>query len=133
MFFTVIFTFEIGLKLIVFGLIFHKGAFCRSPANLLDILVVSVSLVSFFFSSGAISTVKILRVCRVLRPLRAINRAKGLKRVIQCTIVAIQTIGNIVVVTALLQFMFAVMGVQLFKGKLYICTDESKKTPEECQ
>jgi len=25
------------------------------------------------------SVVKILRVCRVLRPLRAINRAKGLK------------------------------------------------------
>jgi hypothetical protein len=34
---------------------------------------------AFFFSAGAISTVKILRVCRVLRPLRAINRAKGLK------------------------------------------------------
>lgn len=30
-------------------------------------------------------------------------------------IVAVKTIGNIVLVTCLLQFMFAVIGVQLFK------------------
>ena len=47
--------------------------------------------------------VKILRVLRVLRPLRAINRAKGLKHVVQCVIVAVKTIGNIVLVTLLLQ------------------------------
>ncbi|KAL1375455.1 hypothetical protein pipiens_017480 [Culex pipiens pipiens] len=68
-----------------------------------------------FFSSGAISVIKILRVLRVLRPLRAINRAKGLKHVVQCVIVAVKTIGNIVLVTCLLQFMFAVIGVQLYK------------------
>ncbi|KFM70199.1 Voltage-dependent calcium channel type D subunit alpha-1, partial [Stegodyphus mimosarum] len=36
-------------------------------------------------------------------------------------------------VTYLLQFMFAVIGVQLFKGKFYRCNDESKMTEEECQ
>ena len=66
---------------------------------------------------------KILRVLRVLRPLRAINRAKGLKHVVQCVIVAVKTIGNIVLVTVLLLFMFAVIGVQLFKGKFWMCTD----------
>ncbi|KFQ93885.1 Voltage-dependent L-type calcium channel subunit alpha-1F, partial [Nipponia nippon] len=66
-------------------------------------------------SSSAISVVKILRVLRVLRPLRAINRAKGLKHVVQCVFVAIRTIGNIMIVTTLLQFMFACIGVQLFK------------------
>lgn len=33
----------------------------------------------------------------------------------KCVIVAIKTIGNIMLVTYLLQFMFAVIGVQLFK------------------
>ncbi|KAJ8260254.1 hypothetical protein GJAV_G00178840 [Gymnothorax javanicus] len=65
--------------------------------------------------SSAISVVKILRVLRVLRPLRAINRAKGLKHVVQCVFVAIKTIGNIVLVTMLLDFMFACIGVQLFQ------------------
>uniref|UniRef100_A0A8B9LN76 Voltage-dependent L-type calcium channel subunit alpha n=1 Tax=Astyanax mexicanus TaxID=7994 RepID=A0A8B9LN76_ASTMX len=117
----------------VHGAFLHKGSFCRNWFNLLDLLVVSVSLVSFFLHSSAISVVKILRVLRVLRPLRAINRAKGLKHVVQCVFVAIRTIGNIMIVTALLQFMFACIGVQLFKGKFYRCTDEAKHTPEQCK
>lgn len=38
-----------------------------------------------------------------------------LQYVVKCVIVAIKTIGNIMLVTYLLQFMFAVIGVQLFK------------------
>uniref|UniRef100_A0A672P3G5 Voltage-dependent L-type calcium channel subunit alpha-1F-like n=1 Tax=Sinocyclocheilus grahami TaxID=75366 RepID=A0A672P3G5_SINGR len=117
----------------VHGAFLHQGSFCRNWFNLLDLLVVTVSLVSFFLHSSAISVVKILRVLRVLRPLRAINRAKGLKHVVQCVFVAIRTIGNIMIVTTLLQFMFACIGVQLFKGKFYRCTDEAKNTPEQCK
>ncbi|XP_058855858.1 voltage-dependent L-type calcium channel subunit alpha-1D-like isoform X1 [Acipenser ruthenus] len=131
--FTSIFTVEILLKMTAFGAFLHKGAFCRNYFNLLDLLVVGVSLVSFGIQSSAISVVKILRVLRVLRPLRAINRAKGLKHVVQCVFVAIRTIGNIMIVTTLLQFMFACIGVQLFKGKFYRCTDEAKTCPEECK
>ncbi|XP_053098399.1 calcium channel, voltage-dependent, L type, alpha 1D subunit, a isoform X3 [Pangasianodon hypophthalmus] len=131
--FTSLFTFEIVLKMMTFGAFLHKGAFCRNYFNLLDLLVVGVSLVSFGIQSSAISVVKILRVLRVLRPLRAINRAKGLKNVVQCVFVAIRTIGNIMIVTTLLQFMFACIGVQLFKGKFFRCNDEAKSTSEECK
>ncbi|XP_042705718.2 voltage-dependent L-type calcium channel subunit alpha-1D isoform X7 [Chrysemys picta bellii] len=131
--FTAIFTVEILLKMTAFGAFLHKGSFCRNYFNLLDLLVVGVSLVSFGIQSSAISVVKILRVLRVLRPLRAINRAKGLKHVVQCVFVAIRTIGNIMIVTTLLQFMFACIGVQLFKGKFYRCTDEAKQNPEDCR
>ncbi|CAH2313141.1 voltage-dependent L-type calcium channel subunit alpha-1D isoform X12 [Pelobates cultripes] len=131
--FTGIFTVEIFLKMLTFGAFLHKGSFCRNYFNLLDLLVVGVSLVSFGIQSSAISVVKILRVLRVLRPLRAINRAKGLKHVVQCVFVAIRTIGNIMIVTTLLQFMFACIGVQLFKGKFYRCSDEAKQIPEECK
>ncbi|XP_055922391.1 voltage-dependent calcium channel type D subunit alpha-1 isoform X4 [Eupeodes corollae] len=131
-FFTAVFTMELVLKLISYGFVIHNGAFCRSAFNLLDLLVVCVSLISIGFSSNAISVVKILRVLRVLRPLRAINRAKGLKYVVKCVIVAIKTIGNIMLVTYLLQFMFAVIGVQLFKGKFFKCTDGSKMVEDEC-
>uniref|UniRef100_A0A8C2SE05 Voltage-dependent L-type calcium channel subunit alpha n=1 Tax=Capra hircus TaxID=9925 RepID=A0A8C2SE05_CAPHI len=130
--FTTIFTIEIALKMTAYGAFLHKGSFCRNYFNILDLLVVSVSLISFGIQSSAINVVKILRVLRVLRPLRAINRAKGLKHVVQCVFVAIRTIGNIVIVTTLLQFMFACIGVQLFKGKLYTCSDSSKQTEAEC-
>ncbi|XP_054843978.1 voltage-dependent L-type calcium channel subunit alpha-1C [Eublepharis macularius] len=131
--FTSIFTLEIILKMTAYGAFLHKGSFCRNYFNILDLLVVSVSLISFGIQSSAINVVKILRVLRVLRPLRAINRAKGLKHVVQCVFVAIRTIGNIVIVTTLLQFMFACIGVQLFKGKLYSCTDSSKQTEADCK
>uniref|UniRef100_A0A8C2T4X5 Voltage-dependent L-type calcium channel subunit alpha n=1 Tax=Coturnix japonica TaxID=93934 RepID=A0A8C2T4X5_COTJA len=113
--FTSVFTVEIVLKMTAYGAFLHKGSFCRNSFNILDLLVVAVSLISMGFESSTISVVKILRVLRVLRPLRAINRAKGLKHVVQCVFVAIKTIGNIVIVTTLLQFMFACIGVQLFK------------------
>ncbi|XP_076731606.1 voltage-dependent L-type calcium channel subunit alpha-1C isoform X2 [Maylandia zebra] len=153
--FTGLFTIEIILKMTAYGAFLHKGSFCRNYFNILDLVVVSVSLISsgihfslhqppqFVFKSkdstesslwsSAINVVKILRVLRVLRPLRAINRAKGLKHVVQCVFVAIRTIGNIVIVTTLLQFMFACIGVQLFKGKFFYCTDNSKQTQAECR
>ncbi|KTG44879.1 hypothetical protein cypCar_00006943 [Cyprinus carpio] len=131
--FTTVFTIEIVLKMTVYGAFLHTGSFCRNSFNILDLIVVGVSLLSMGMESSTISVVKILRVLRVLRPLRAINRAKGLKHVVQCMFVAIKTIGNIVLVTMLLDFMFACIGVQLFKGKLYYCTDPLQKTAEECQ
>ncbi|KAG5282161.1 hypothetical protein AALO_G00052880 [Alosa alosa] len=131
--FTTVFTIEIMLKMTVYGAFLHEGSFCRNSFNILDLVVVIVSLLSFGLESSAISVVKILRVLRILRPLRALNRAKGLKHVIQCVFVAVKSIGNIILVTLVLDFMFACIGVQLFKGKFYTCTDPFKLTEAECQ
>merc|ERR1719471_1296509 len=131
-FFTTVFTLECSLKLISYGFLFHPGAFCRTAFNVLDVVVVSVSLISIFGGSG-IGFLKILRVLRVLRPLRAINRAPGLKQVVQCMIVSVKSIGNIMAVTVLLIFMFGVIGVQLFKGKFFMCTDLSMNEEKHCQ
>lgn len=66
-----------------------------------------------------------LPLCSLSRPAHlAIRKKKTFlkklrikKYVVKCVIVAIKTIGNIMLVTYLLQFMFAVIGVQLFKVK----------------
>ncbi|OQV25674.1 Voltage-dependent L-type calcium channel subunit alpha-1C [Hypsibius exemplaris] len=131
--FTSVFTIEILLKLITDGVFAHPGAFCRNKFNMLDIMVVAVSIISYTLENSQFSAVKILRVCRVLRPLRAINRAKGLKHVVGCVVVAIKNIWNIMMVTFILQFIFAVIGVQLFKGRFYECSDPSKSNAEDCQ
>lgn len=85
------------------------------------------------------------------------------QHVVQCMFMAVKSIGNIMLVTILFQFLFAVIGVQLFKvliqfygmmeknckhivrknkkralfvclqGTFYYCTDSSKHTEEECQ
>ena len=51
---------------------------------------------------------------------------------VQCVVVAVKSIGNIMLVTFLLEFMFAVIGVQLFAGKFQYCNDEARFYKEEC-
>ncbi|KER32040.1 hypothetical protein T265_01819 [Opisthorchis viverrini] len=46
-FFTSVFTVEITLKIITYGLVLHKGAFCRSANNMLDFMVVLTSIISY--------------------------------------------------------------------------------------
>ena len=47
-FFTSIFTIEIVLKVVSYGALCHKGAYMRNWFNLLDMLVVCVSILSIF-------------------------------------------------------------------------------------
>ena len=139
--FTVIFFFEVLLKMISMGVILHKNSFCRNWYNILDATVVAVSVITLLQAFSAkkdepqkenFSVFKIFRMFKVMRPLRAINRAKRLKHVVQCVVVAIRTIVNIIVITLLLIFIFACLGVQLFKGRLSYCNDRSIILQEEC-
>ncbi|CAM4922480.1 unnamed protein product [Rotaria socialis] len=135
--FTGVFTVELLLKIVDLGVIFHEGAYCRDIWNLLDALVVICALVAFGFTeNGAgknLNTIKSLRVLRVLRPLKTINRVPKLKAVFDCVITSLSNVLTILIVYMLFQFIFAVIAVQLFKGKFYRCTDLSKLTPEECK
>ncbi|NXL16955.1 CAC1S protein, partial [Setophaga kirtlandii] len=47
--FTSVFTVEIVLKMTTYGAFLHKGSFCRNSFNILDLLVVAVSLISMGF------------------------------------------------------------------------------------
>ena len=53
--------------------------------------------------------------------------------VFDCVVNSLKNVLNILIVYMLFQFIFAVIAVQLFKGKFFYCTDESKETREECQ
>nr|UGV94655.1 CaV1 voltage-gated calcium channel alpha-1 subunit [Trichoplax adhaerens] len=131
--FTAIFCVEAAMKMIAFGVIMHEGSYFRNIFNILDMIVIAVSIADYTIAEENLKQLKVLRVLRVLRPLRALNRARGLKHVVQCVFVAIKTIWSIMLVTLLLVFMFAVIGVQLFKGRFYFCTDASKMDNSTCK
>lgn len=78
------------------------------------------------------ATMKILRVLRVLRPLKTIKRIPKLKAVFDCVVGSLKNVVNILIVYLLFQFIFAVIGVQLFNGKFFHCTDESKHNEKDC-
>uniref|UniRef100_A0A8B9REP3 Calcium channel, voltage-dependent, R type, alpha 1E subunit a n=1 Tax=Astyanax mexicanus TaxID=7994 RepID=A0A8B9REP3_ASTMX len=80
-----------------------------------------------------IKTIKSLRVLRVLRPLKTIKRLPKLKAVFDCVVTSLKNVFNILIVYKLFMFIFAVIAVQLFKGKFFYCNDGSKDTEKECQ
>ena len=69
---SIIFLIEFILKVLAYGFVLHKNAYLKDPWNWLDFFVVSVSI-SDFFPGSTSGFLKILRMGRILRPLRAIN------------------------------------------------------------
>ncbi|CAN0250551.1 unnamed protein product [Lampetra planeri] len=133
--FTGVFTFELFIKMIDLGLVFHPGAYFRDLWNILDFIVVSGALMAYVFSNKGgkdLNTIKSLRVLRVLRPLKTIKRLPKLKAVFDCVVNSLKNVLNILIVYMLFMFIFAVIAVQLFKGKFFYCTDNSKALEKEC-
>ncbi|XP_041133885.1 voltage-dependent R-type calcium channel subunit alpha-1E isoform X1 [Polyodon spathula] len=138
--FTAVFTFEMIIKMIDQGLILHDGSYFRDLWNILDFIVVVGALIAFALANVMgttkgrdIKTIKSLRVLRVLRPLKTIKRLPKLKAVFDCVVTSLKNVFNILIVYKLVMFIFAVIAVQLFKGKFFYCTDESKDTEKECR
>ncbi|KAL1774925.1 voltage-dependent R-type calcium channel subunit alpha-1E isoform X1 [Sigmodon hispidus] len=139
--FTGVFTFEMVIKMIDQGLILQDGSYFRDLWNILDFVVVVGALVAFALAGHLacrtnkgrdIKTIKSLRVLRVLRPLKTIKRLPKLKAVFDCVVTSLKNVFNILIVYKLFMFIFAVIAVQLFKGKFFYCTDSSKDTEKEC-
>ncbi|XP_040841269.1 voltage-dependent R-type calcium channel subunit alpha-1E isoform X1 [Ochotona curzoniae] len=137
--FTGVFTFEMVIKMIDQGLILQDGSYFRDLWNILDFVVVVGALVAFALANALgtnkgrdIKTIKSLRVLRVLRPLKTIKRLPKLKAVFDCVVTSLKNVFNILIVYKLFMFIFAVIAVQLFKGKFFYCTDSSKDTEKEC-
>uniref|UniRef100_A0AAY4DJG2 Voltage-dependent calcium channel type A subunit alpha-1 n=1 Tax=Denticeps clupeoides TaxID=299321 RepID=A0AAY4DJG2_9TELE len=134
--FTGVFTFEMIIKMIDQGLILHDGSYFRDLWNILDFIVVVGALIAFALTNNKgrdIKTIKSLRVLRVLRPLKTIKRLPKLKAVFDCVVTSLKNVFNILIVYKLFMFIFAVIAVQLFKGKFFYCTDGSMDTQRDCQ
>ena len=76
---TAVFSLEALLKIITSGFLLNgKKSYLRNSWNILDFTIVIMSIVSLSIDAN-ISFVKVLRVARILRPLRLIKHAESLK------------------------------------------------------
>ena len=69
---------------------------------------------------------KAIRTLRALRPLRMVGRSEGLKAVVNSMFKAFPVILNTLVVSLLFYIIFGILGVILFKGTFYYCSDSSE-------
>jgi hypothetical protein len=131
--FTGIFVTELVLKVVTLNLLIgSKFSYLRNPWNCLDITVVAASVVSLLLKDSDIGWVKSFRVLRALRPLRVVKRVPELKQVVNSLFLAIPTIQNVLALLGMFWIIFGILGVQLFKGKFYGCSDPDTAFQEEC-
>jgi hypothetical protein len=77
---TAVFLAEMVVKIIALGLLCNgPESYLRVSWNVLDFLIVLVSLLSIIFSHLDLSFLKAIRMLRILRPLRLISHNKSLK------------------------------------------------------
>uniref|UniRef100_A0AAZ3Q1F1 Voltage-dependent T-type calcium channel subunit alpha n=1 Tax=Oncorhynchus tshawytscha TaxID=74940 RepID=A0AAZ3Q1F1_ONCTS len=125
--FTVIFIAEMTVKVTHLGLYSGEAVYLKSSWNVLDGLLVFVSLLDILVSIASaggnriLGILRVLRLLRTLRPLRVISRAPGLKLVVETLITSLRPIGNIVLICCGFFIVFGILGVQLFKGKFFHC------------
>ena len=62
-----------------------------------------------------------------------VNRVPALKAVFDCVVTSLKNVLNILIVYILFLLIFAMVGVQLFNGKFFYCTDPSRHNARECQ
>ena len=90
--FTLVFTIEMIMKSVATGFVLGRGNYFSDNWNRLDGVLVIISLIDGFIttvvgkndSEGDIFKIlRVFRIIRALRPLRVINRAPGLKLVVE--------------------------------------------------
>lgn len=100
---------------------YGPDAYFTSGWNIMDGSLVIISIVDLLMSLISESSprifgiLRVFRLLRSLRPLRVINRAPGLKLVVQTLLSSLRPIGNIVLICCTFFIIFGILGVQVRK------------------
>ena len=98
-----IFVAEIIAKMAVYG-----RQFWRDPWSLFDLAVISITVMP------ASDNLSILRSLRILRAMRLISAIPSLRRVVSSLLAAVPSMGSIILLLLLINYVFSVMTTKLF-------------------
>ena len=86
----------------------------RMDGTLVIISLVDTSVTAIVGKKSKIfGMLRVFRLVRALKPLRVINRAPGLKLVVQTLLSSLKPIGNIVLICCTFFIIFGILGVQV--------------------
>ncbi|XP_078288605.1 sodium channel protein type 10 subunit alpha isoform X2 [Panthera onca] len=113
--FTVIYTFEALIKILARGFCLNEFAYLRDPWNWLDFSVITLAYIGEAIDLRGISG---LRTFRVLRALKTVSVIPGLKVIVGALIHSVKKLADVTILTVFCLSVFALVGLQLFKGNL---------------
>lgn len=115
----IVYTIEMGLKMLANGLFFGKKAYFKGAWNILDFLIIATAYLPIIFSYEVKSfNLSSLRTIRVLRPLRTITSMKSLKVVVGTLFSSIPLLLDTITILLIFFNIFSIAGLQLFSGVL---------------
>ena len=120
--FSIMFIMEAAFKIVAAGLIFNgEESYLQMSWNILDFTIVILSVISMIFRDPDVDVFKILRLIKVLRPLRMISKNEGLQISIKALFQSIPSILNVMLISLIFFFIFGIVGVNYLKGTYYSC------------
>jgi len=120
--FTILFVFEMILKILAFGFFRGEKTYLSDPWNSMDCIIVVTGIFTILQGSQNLAAI---RLFRILRPLRLLTNIEGLRVLVMGFARAIPLLLNALFLLIFLCLMFGLFGVQLFSGKLkYQCIKE---------
>ena len=120
---TGIFSVEMLIKICALGFILNGSkSYLKDAWNILDFFIVMSSILSISFEGLGLNFLKVLRLFRILRPLRLISRNKQLKLAIISLLKSIPAIINLLFIVGFFIFLMGILGMTLFKGKFFNCS-----------
>ena len=116
MFFTYFYYCECALKIYGLGSFYFQDGWCR-----FDFFLVCTGFADQFFSELLLlylpvppTILRVMRVARVLRILRLLKNLKGLRDLVFTLVLAFPGLMNVGTLLALVMFMYAILGMNLF-------------------
>ena len=109
-----IFTFELVMKIIAYGLLFNNHAYLRDTWCQLDFVVVGLAWLPLLIPS--MGSMNAIRSVRALRPLRALKRVPGMPVLVGSILQSIPPLANVAGVTTFFFVVFGIVGEEVFGG-----------------
>ncbi|CAE8595941.1 unnamed protein product [Polarella glacialis] len=124
---TALFAAEALMKIIVYGFVIGPHSYLRNGWNVMDLVVVCISIWNLTFSAAVsgnvqLSWVKVVRSLKVLRMLKVVTSLEGMKVVVISLVTAMPAIMEVVLVLLLFLVTFSILGVQLLKNTFWLCS-----------
>ncbi|KAF7722394.1 calcium channel protein [Apophysomyces ossiformis] len=127
---SLVFVVEVIIRIIAYGLILPQGAYLRNPWNQLDFCVVLLNFIMIFVWPDQIP--RGLTTVRSLRVLRLIRYFNGVREMFADLFHAVPLMLDALVLTFLVLIPFAVYGVNIFGGRLWLCNDGEVLGRSDC-
>ena len=118
----IFFAIDVIIRSIAYGFVLNgQKSYLRNEWNALDLSLTVIQIISLFVPASHVEATRLLNMLSVLRIVRIVTLNEGFKLCMQAIVNGFWKIMQILFVAVMVFLAFAVVGIQLFGGRLFYC------------